>query len=75
VASLLAVPEAQRRQAARARAELFPWSRTTDTMLALHRLTVPEMCGPRPGVDVPSDLGGLQADTQEGQGGQEVKAE
>ena len=75
VASLLAVPEAQRRQAARARAELFPWSRTTDTMLALHRLTVPEMCGPRPGVDVPSDLGGLQADTQEGQGGQEVKVQ
>src|SRR5664280_164572 len=55
VASLLAVPEAQRRQAARARAELFPWSRTTDTMLALHRLTVPEMCGPRPGVDVPGE--------------------
>ena len=76
VASLLAVPEAQRRQAARARAQLFPWSRTTDTMLALHRLTVPEMCGPRPGVDnVPGDLGGLQGDTQEGQGGQEVKAE
>ena len=75
VASLLAVPEAQRRQAARARAQLFPWSRTTDMMLALHGLTVPEMCGPRPGVDVPGDLGALQADTQEGQGGQEVKAE
>ena len=39
VATLLAVPEARRRQAARARAETFPWSRTTDTMLALHGLT------------------------------------
>ena len=29
--ALLAVPEDQRRKAARARAELFPWSRTTDT--------------------------------------------
>ena len=41
VAALLAVPAARRREAARARAELFPWSRTTDTMLVLHRLTVP----------------------------------
>ena len=39
-AALLGVPEAQRRAAARARAESFPWSRTTDTMLALHGLTV-----------------------------------
>ena len=38
VAALLAMPEVQRRAAARARAELFPWSRTTDTMLALHGL-------------------------------------
>jgi alpha-1,6-mannosyltransferase len=38
VSGLLAVPEAQRRKAARARAESFPWSRTTDTMLALHGL-------------------------------------
>lgn len=75
VAALLAVPEAQRRRAARARAELFPWSRTTDTMLALHGLTAPETCGPRPGVDVPGSLGDQQADTQEGRGGQEVKAE
>lgn len=42
VSSLLAVPEVDRRQAARARAESFPWSRTTDTMLALHGLTAPE---------------------------------
>ena len=38
--ALLAVPEAQRRRAARARAELYPWSRTTATMLTLHGLTV-----------------------------------
>jgi alpha-1,6-mannosyltransferase len=48
VADLLAVPEAQRRRAARARAESFPWSRTTATMLALHgasapRASLPEM--------------------------------
>jgi alpha-1,6-mannosyltransferase len=41
-AALLAVPEAHRRAAARARAESFPWSRTTDTMLALHGLMAPE---------------------------------
>jgi alpha-1,6-mannosyltransferase len=40
VATLLATPEAQRRGAARARAESFPWSRTTDTMLALHGLAI-----------------------------------
>jgi len=39
VAALLAVPDEQRRNAARARAESFPWSRTTDTMLALHGVT------------------------------------
>jgi len=39
VGSLLAVPEARRRAAARARAESFPWSRTTDTMLILHGLS------------------------------------
>jgi alpha-1,6-mannosyltransferase len=38
VSGLLAVPEVQRRKAARTRAESFPWSRTTDTMLALHGL-------------------------------------
>jgi len=38
VAELLAVPETRRREAARARAESFPWSRTTATMLALHGL-------------------------------------
>ena len=48
VAGLLAVPEARRRAAARARAESFPWSRTTDTMLALHGLTAPDSVGPRP---------------------------
>ena len=41
IASLLAVPEVRRRAAARARAESFPWSRTTDTMLALHGLAAP----------------------------------
>jgi len=41
-AALLALPETKRRAAARARAESFPWSRTTDTMLALHGLTAPE---------------------------------
>jgi len=41
IASLLAVPEVRRRAAARARAEPFPWSRTTDTMLALHGLAAP----------------------------------
>ena len=39
VAALLSMPEARRRGAARARAESFPWSRTTNAMLALHRLT------------------------------------
>jgi len=42
IAALLAVPKEQRRKAARARAEMFPWSRTTDTMLALHGLTAPD---------------------------------
>jgi alpha-1,6-mannosyltransferase len=42
VASLLAVPEAQRRRASRERAEAYPWSRTTNAMLALHGLTVAE---------------------------------
>jgi len=42
IAALLAVPATQRRNAARARAEMFPWSRTTDTMLALHGLTAPD---------------------------------
>ena len=42
IAALLAVPQEQRRNAARARAEMFPWSRTTDTMLALHGLTAPD---------------------------------
>jgi alpha-1,6-mannosyltransferase len=45
VATLLAVPEARRRAAARTRAESFPWSRTTDTMLALHGLTTPPSAG------------------------------
>jgi len=41
IASLLAVPQVRRRAAARARAESFPWSRTTDMMLALHGLAAP----------------------------------
>jgi alpha-1,6-mannosyltransferase len=47
VAALLGVPEGQRRAAARARAESFPWSRTTDTMLALHGLAALNSVGPR----------------------------
>jgi alpha-1,6-mannosyltransferase len=64
VASLLAVPEALRRQAARARAESFPWSRTTDAMLALHGLTGSQKSGPRPGVGGLGRLVDLQADAQ-----------
>jgi alpha-1,6-mannosyltransferase len=45
VVALLAVPEAQRRAAARARAEQFPWSRTTDTMLTLHGLSAHQSAG------------------------------
>lgn len=45
VSGLLSVPEAQRRQAARARAESYPWSRTTDAMLALHALAAPGPSG------------------------------
>jgi alpha-1,6-mannosyltransferase len=48
VVALLAVPEARRRAAARARAESFPWSRTTDTMLALHGFTARGSVGVRP---------------------------
>ena len=47
VASLLAVPVEQRRRAARARAESYPWSRTTGTMLALHGLATPGLFGSR----------------------------
>ncbi len=47
VASLLAVPVEQRRAAARARAESYPWSRTTGTMLALHGLATPGLVGSR----------------------------
>jgi alpha-1,6-mannosyltransferase len=47
VSGLLAVPEAQRRNAARARAELFPWSRTTDAMLALHNAAATEKLAAR----------------------------
>jgi alpha-1,6-mannosyltransferase len=53
VAALLTVPEGQRRAAARARAEAFPWSRTTDTMLALHGLSALNSVGPR-GVSSPA---------------------
>jgi alpha-1,6-mannosyltransferase len=53
VAALLAVPEGQRRTAARARAEAFPWSRTTDTMLSLHGLAALNSVGP-PSVNAPA---------------------
>jgi alpha-1,6-mannosyltransferase len=36
VAEVMAWPEGGRRAAARARAEQYPWSRTTDAMLAVH---------------------------------------
>jgi alpha-1,6-mannosyltransferase len=75
VASLLAVPEALRRQAARARAESFPWSRTTAAMLALHGLAGPAKSGPRPSVGGLGGLVDLQADAQQVGGWQEVKAE
>ena len=41
VGELLCVPEEVRRSAARARAEEFPWSRTTEAMLALHGAAAP----------------------------------
>jgi alpha-1,6-mannosyltransferase len=46
VLALLAVPEAKRRLAARSRAESYPWSRTTDTMLELHGLKAPATSSP-----------------------------
>jgi len=48
ILALLTVPEAQRREAARARAESFPWSRTTNAMLALHDRPPLGSVGPRP---------------------------
>lgn len=45
VAAVLAVPGGQRRVAARARAESFPWSRTADAMLALHGFTLLDSAG------------------------------
>jgi len=45
VATVLAVPVVQRRAAARTRAESFPWSRTTNTMLALHALAALDPVG------------------------------
>jgi alpha-1,6-mannosyltransferase len=39
VQSVLAVPAAVRREAARRRAEQFPWSTTIDRMLELHQST------------------------------------
>lgn len=51
VATLLAVPEGQRRAAARARAESFPWSRTTQAMLALHGLDARELAASGHAVD------------------------
>lgn len=51
VLALLTVPEAQRRAAARARAEAFPWTRTTLMMLDVHRLAgaATRRGGPPPG--------------------------
>jgi alpha-1,6-mannosyltransferase len=46
IGGLLAVPEELRRKAARARAEQFPWSRTTEAMLALHSRAVPGAASP-----------------------------
>jgi alpha-1,6-mannosyltransferase len=52
-AAPLAVPAVQRRAAARTRAESFPWSRTTNTMLALHALAALDPVG-RHTVSAPS---------------------
>ena len=43
VERLLAVPEAERRGAARERAEAFPWSRTVEGFLQAHRLAAPAL--------------------------------
>jgi alpha-1,6-mannosyltransferase len=73
--ALLALPEPHRRQAARARAECFPWSRTTDTMLSLHGITTPETS--RSGPNAQDQRGGLiSRPTARGvKDGQEVKSE
>jgi len=80
VARMLAVPERQRRQAARARAESFPWSRTTDTMLALHGLALhglalPETRGTRTEEGCRGARIDLKADGREVNDRQRVKAE
>lgn len=75
VAAMLAVPEAQRRQAARARAEAFPWSRTTDTMMALHGLTASGMSGARPDEGSMEEPDRSEGRCAVGQSAQQVKAE
>ena len=75
VGAMLAVPEAQRRQAARARAESFPWSRTTDTMMALHGLTVSGMSGARPDEGSMEEPDRSEGRCAVGQSAQQVKAE
>jgi len=79
VARMLAVPELHRRQAARARAESFPWSRTTDTMLALHGLSLAQPLEKgtrtRTGRGIRRSLIDLKADGREVRDRQRVKAE
>jgi len=75
VGVMLAVPEAQRRQAARARAESFPWSRTTDTMMALHGLTASGMSGARPDEGSMGEPDRSEGRCAVGQSAQQVKAE
>ena len=75
VGVMLAVPEAQRRQAARARAESFPWSRTTDTMMALHGLTAFGMSGARPDDGSMGEPDRSEGRCAVGQSAQQVKAE
>ncbi|HEY5178365.1 MAG TPA: glycosyltransferase [Dermatophilaceae bacterium] len=75
VGAMLAVPEAQRRQAARARAESFPWSRTTDTMMALHGLKASGMSGARPYEGSMGEPDRSEGRCAVGQSAQQVKAE
>ena len=74
ITSVLAAPEPERRQAARTRAESYPWSRTTNTMLALHGLTVPETRASRP-AEARRGPWSISEPACGGLGGQQVKAE
>ena len=62
VAALLAVPAVQPRAAARTRAESFPWSRTPNTMLALHGLAHSIRSGGMPSVHPLTNYAGPSED-------------